>query len=312
MISKVITGKTFEGTCRYICSNENRSIILETEGVRGQHYKLMAADFEDQRSLRPSLGKAVFHSILSFHPTEKIDDTRLVEIAKEYLQKMGIADTQFSITKHTDQNHPHLHVIANLVNNKGETIKDNWIGLRGKKVAQQLTIQYGLIQAIGENLELTHLERLNEKEANKYVIYKTILEKLPLSKNLDDLKVKLKKDGMETLYKYKGETNELQGISFRVGNYKYKGSEVDRQFSVKNLERLLQQQQQHIPKFNQILTLLSKEDKTNQIDLERDYQYKNESILVQLIKPEYSSRQLPSQWQMNQKTKKKKSRELHL
>ncbi len=264
MISKVITGKTFEGTCRYICSNENRAIVLETEGVRGHHYKLMAADFQDQRCMRPSLGKAVFHAILSFHPTEKIDDARLVEIAKEYLQKMGITDTQFSITKHTDRNHPHLHVIANLVNNKGETIKDNWMGLRGKKVAQQLTIQYGLIQAIGKNLEITHLERLNEKEANKYVIYKAILEKLPVSKNLDDLKVKLQKEGIETLYKYKGQTNELQGISFRIGEYKYKGSEVDRQFSVKNLERLLQQQQQHIPRFNQFRPLLSKEDKSNQ------------------------------------------------
>lgn len=228
MISKVITGTTFAGTCRYICSNENRAIILETEGVRGHYYKLMAADFEDQHSLRPSLSKAVFHAILSFHPTEKIDDGRLVEIAKEYLQKMGITDTQISITKHTDRNHPHLHVIANLVNNKGETIKDNWIGLRGKKVAQELTVKYGLIQAIGKNLELTHLERLNEKEANKYVIYKAILEKLPVSKNLDDLKVKLQKENIETLYKYKGQTSEVQGISFRIGEYKYKGSEIDR------------------------------------------------------------------------------------
>lgn len=311
MISKVITGKTFEGTCRYICSNENRAMVLETEGVRGHHYKLMAADFEDQRSLRPSLTKAVFHAILSFHPTEKIEDARLVEIAKEYLKKIGITDTQYSITKHTDRNHPHLHVIANLVNNRGETIKDNWIGLRGKKVAQQLTIKYGLKQAVGKNLELTHLERLNEKEANKYVIYKAILEKLPVSKNLDDLKVKLQKDSIETLYKYKGQTNELQGISFRVGEYKYKGSEIDRQFSVKNLERVLQQQQ-HIPKFNQIQPSLSKEDKTNQIDWQTDHQHKNESILEQLLKPEYSSGQLPSQWQMNQKTKKKKSRGFHL
>lgn len=311
MISKVITGKTFEGTCRYICSNENRAIVLETEGVRGHHYKLMAADFEDQRSLRPSLSKAVFHAILSFHPTEKVNDVRLVEIAKEYLQKVGIKDTQYSITKHTDRNHPHLHVIANLVNNKAETIKDNWIGLRGKKVAQQLTIQYGLIQAIGKNLELTHLERLNEKEANKYVIYKTILKNLPVSKNLDDLKVKLQKENIETLYKYKGQTNELQGISFRIGDYKYKGSEIDRHFSVKNLGRVLQQQQ-NIPWFNQIRQSLSKEDKSNQIDLQTDHRHKNESILEQLIKPEYSSGQLPSQWQMNQKPKKKKSRGLHL
>ena len=133
-----------------------------------------------------------------------------------------------------------------------------------------------------------------------------------MSKNLDDLKVKLQKDGIETLYKYKGQTNELQGISFRVGEYKYKGSEIDRQFSVKNLEKVLQRQQ-HIPRFNQFRPLLSKDDKSNQIDLQSNHQHKNESILEQLLKPEYSSSgQLPSQWQMNQKPKKKKSRGLHL
>lgn len=115
------------------------------------------------------------------------------------------------------------------------------------------------------------------------------------------------------LYKYKGQTNELQGISFRIGDYKYKGSEIDRQFSVKNLERLLQQQQHlDVLRFNQMRSSLSKDDKSDQIDLQRDHQFKNESILEQLIKPEYSNGQLPFQWQMNQKPKKKKSRGLHL
>ena len=49
--------------------------------------------------------------------------------------KMGITETRFAITKHVDKDHPHLHIIANLLNNKGEVIKDNWIGLKGKKVA---------------------------------------------------------------------------------------------------------------------------------------------------------------------------------
>ncbi|WP_158605154.1 relaxase/mobilization nuclease domain-containing protein [Hanamia caeni] len=37
------------------------------------------------------------------------------------------------ITKHIDKNHQHLHILANLVNNNGETIKDNWIGFRVRK-----------------------------------------------------------------------------------------------------------------------------------------------------------------------------------
>ena len=141
MISKVITGKTFYGTCRYICMDQKRAEVLEVEGVRGYNYKLMSADFEMQQAYRPTLTKAVFHGILSFYPGEKIENQKMVEIAKEYLQKMKIVETQFAIVKHVDKNHPHLHIIANLVNNKGETIKDNWIGLRGKKIAQGADIK---------------------------------------------------------------------------------------------------------------------------------------------------------------------------
>ncbi len=148
MISKVIIGKTFYGACRYVCSDQKRAIILDSEGVRNYDYKLMAADFEMQHALRPSLSKAVFHGILSFYPGEKIEDKMMVEIAKEYLHEMKITDTQFAIVKHIDKNHQHLHVIANLVNNNGETIKDNWIGLKGKKIAQGLTKKYGLKEAV--------------------------------------------------------------------------------------------------------------------------------------------------------------------
>jgi hypothetical protein len=163
----------------------------------------MAADFEMQHSFRPSLSKAVFHGILSFYPGEKIEDKKMIGIAKDYLQKLGIINTQYAITKHIDKNHSHLHIIANLVNNNGKTIKDNWIGLKGKKIAQELTINYGLKEAVSKSLSLIHLEQLNEKEANKYMIYQAIAEKLSVCKTLDELKEKLQQQNIETLYKFK-------------------------------------------------------------------------------------------------------------
>ncbi len=112
-----------------------------------------------------------------------------------------------------------------------------------KKIAQKLTIEYGLKQAVSKNLALTNLESLNEGEAHKYFIYQSILEQLPRCKNLDELKEKLARQNIESLYKYKGQTNELQGSSFKIGNFKYKGSEIDRKFSINNLQKIFQQQQ---------------------------------------------------------------------
>ena len=114
MISKVIIGKSFYGACKYICDDERRAVVLETEGVRDHSYKLMATDFEMQQAIRPSLKKAVFHGILSFYPGEKIDDQKMIAIAKEYLQKIGITNTQYAITKHTDRDHPTFMLLQTL------------------------------------------------------------------------------------------------------------------------------------------------------------------------------------------------------
>jgi len=197
MISKVVIGKTFYGACRYICMDKKRAVVLEVEGVRDYDYKLMAKDFELQQSMRPSLTKAVFHGIISFYPGEKVEDKMMAEIAREYLAEMKITDTQFAIVKHIDKIHSHLHILANLVNNNGETIRDNWIGLKGKKVAQKLTKKYGLKEAISKDLSLVNLNALNEKEANRYIIYQAILDTIPRCWNLNDLKELLMKRKIE-------------------------------------------------------------------------------------------------------------------
>ena len=310
MISKVIIGKTFYGACRYVCMDQKRSVILETEGVRSYDYKLMAKDFEMQQAFRPSLKKAVFHGILRFYPGEKIEDQKMVEIVKEYLQEMKIVNTQFAIVKHVDKNHNHLHIIANLVNNKGEAIKDNWIGLKGKKTAQKLTAKYGLKEALSKNLKLTNLEALNEKEANRYIIYQAISEKLLTCKSLDELREKLKQENIETLYKYKGHSNELQGISFKLGEYKFKGSEIDRNFSIRNLQNVINQQQ--------VKSLLNLPAGTSKLPSQnRKFEIKegkNESknIIDLLMKPEQSNQLFPYQWRLDKKHKKKKSSGLNL
>lgn len=311
MISKVVIGKTFYGACRYVCMDRNRAVVLDTEGVRDYDYKLMAKDFELQQGLRPSLTKAVFHGIISFYPGEKIEDKMMAGIAKEYLNEMKIIDTQFAIVKHIDKNHVHLHIIANLVNNNGDAIKDSWIGLRGKKVSQSLTLKYGLKVANSKNLSLTNLEVLNEKEANKYIIYQAILELLPHCKSLDDLKEKLVKKQIETLYKYKGQTSELQGISFKMGDYKYKGSEIDRRFSISNLQKILQLQQSE--KLNQSPSALfySKSIPGNKQPEINKQASKDINILDELLKPEQRDQELPSAWRFEKK-KKKKSMGQHL
>lgn len=241
MISKPLPAHSFYHTCRYILNKPGSEVLL-AEGVRDYDFKLMAEDFIRQQQMRPNKKIACFHSVLSFHPSERLPDNKLMEVAQEYLRRLEITDTQFAICKHTDKKHLHLHVIANMVNNKGGVIPDNWIGLRGKKIVQQLTKEYDLIPAQGKDLKQTHQEALSESEATRYKIYEAISRHLPGCRTLDHLMNRLQKQGIITLIKYKGQTKEQQGISFKMGKYCFKGSKVDRKFSLAGLQKILAQQ----------------------------------------------------------------------
>jgi hypothetical protein len=156
------------------------------------------------------------------------------------------------------------------------------------------------------------LDRLNEKDANRYVIYQAILDRLPYSKSLDDLKEKLAKKNIETLYKYKGQTKELQGISFKIGNFKYKGSEIDRKFSVKNLQNAIDRQELNIsikPLATSNSNSIAKENIIPEFKKSRD---NNTNILLPVDKQQENTEPLPYQWKLGKRRRKKKSNRLNL
>src|SRR5580698_7041862 len=104
MISKVLpAARSFGPCCQYVCQDQSRAEVLKVEGVRGHDWKLMAEDFEHQRNLRTNKNQAVFHAVLSFYPGEKVSDNKMVDIAEKYLERIGMVNTQYAITKHTDK-----------------------------------------------------------------------------------------------------------------------------------------------------------------------------------------------------------------
>ena len=319
MISKVYHGHSFYGACRYIVSKPGAE-VLHWEGVRSYDYKLMAEDFLRQQGLRPGKEKACFHASLSFYPGEEVSDERMVKLAKEYLQQLGITNTQYSITKHTDRKHPHLHIVANLVNNEGKAISDSYLGLKGKKIAQQLTKEYKFIPAQRKNLHLHNAQALRVSERNRLIIYRAIKDTLPGCRTVEELERKLKEKGITTLYKYKGATSEKQGISFRVGDDIFKGSKVDRLFSLGNLQRTMEQSQKVTREQKQSVrgSKMPASDQQGQphrqpfphqpsLARDNDRGKEGESLISILTKPEHANEQTPSEL-LEQMRKKRKQR----
>lgn len=290
MISKVIKpGKSFAGACRYLLSNRERAEVILSEGIRDYDYRLMAADFESQRQLNPVLKSPVQHIILSWCAGEKISNEKMAEIATEYLRRIQVSNTQFTVVRHGDRDNPHLHILFNRVDNSGRTIKDNFLGLRGKKVAQQLTQEYGLIPAIKKDLQQTQMERMNGYDATRYEIYQAIYNLLPKCRTVEELKTLLEREKIGMVYKFKGHTNEIQGISFTKGKFKYKGSEIDRSFSYARLSKKLAQQQAQKQR-------LAMSHSATQSDLKAWAISRAMQMASDLLKAEEEYNQLPSEF----------------
>ena len=246
MVGKVISGSSFSGTVDYVMKEESR--ILEAEGIMPPEVKDMVQDFKDQTLLNPRLKNTVGHISLSFSPKDapRMTDALMTQIAKEYMQKMGITDTQYLLVRHLDQPHPHCHLVYNRVGNNGQTISDKNIKIRNAKVCRELTEKYGLYLAPGK--DDVRREQLREPDKTKYEIYDAMKGSLPKCKSWNELEGKLKEQGIGVRYKYCGLTDRKQGVLFSKNGFEFSGSKIDRAFSFTKLDSRfnhIQQQTQH-------------------------------------------------------------------
>ena len=253
MIAKIIKGTNFSGVVNYMLSKrEGKVKVLQANGVRSSLPNDIAHDFNLQASMCPSVQKPVCHTILSFsaHDSERLTDATMVKIANEYLHEMGYGDTQSLIVRHSDRQHPHLHICINRIGNDGKTISDRNEKYRSTKICRELTERYGL--TLGEGKKAVNRHRLRGEDKLRYEIFDGIKAVLPKSNNWKDFVTDLNKQGIATRFKTKGNTNVVQGIIFEKDGCSFSGSKIDRFCSFSRLnaeiERNIQQAQQHLSK----------------------------------------------------------------
>ena len=239
MIGKIISGSSFSGTVGYVMKEKSR--ILEAEGIVPPDAKRMAEDFNDQTLLNPRLKNTVGHISLSFSPKDapRMTDALMTQIAKEYMQKMGITDTQYLLVRHLDQPHPHCHLVYNRVGNDGQTISDKNIKIRNAKVCRELTEKYGLYLAPGK--DDVRRERLREPDKTRYEIYDAIKGCLPKCKNWNELEGKLKESApmrrMERVGEATGKTGHRRPLQvLRKYRSQTRGSVLEKRFRIFRLE----------------------------------------------------------------------------
>ena len=143
MIAKIVKGTSFRGCVQYVTGKDNAT-VLASDGVLLGSVGNIADSFEYQRGLNPRCSKPVGHIALSLKPEDKeklteqreqsqtslgsaesrrkkaegqLTDEMMAKIAREYMELMGIRDTQFILVRHHNTANPHCHLVYNRVDN---------------------------------------------------------------------------------------------------------------------------------------------------------------------------------------------------
>ncbi len=236
MMAKIVKGKAFKGVINYILDKEKNTRIIDFDGLRMKSKASLIRSFVIQASLNERVSKSVCHISLDFsaQDKDKLSNALMVQIARDYMKQMGIENTQYIIARHFDKEHPHIHLVFNRVDNNGKTITDSNDRFRSEKICKELTEKYGLYFSSGKENVKEH--RLKEPDKTKYEIYNVLNASVPKCKNWKQLLSELQKAGINTEFKYKGNSDEIQGVRFEKNGYLFNGSKVDKMYSYSKID----------------------------------------------------------------------------
>ena len=240
MIAKIMKGSDFKGVVYYILNDEKGTQIIDADGLFLENNDTIAQGFTGQARMNPRVTKAVGHIALSFSKEDapRLNNAVMARIAREYMERMGIKDTQYIIGRHFDKEHPHVHIAFNRIDNNGKTISDRNDRFRSERICKELIKKYGLHFANGK--EQVKVERLREPDKTRYGLYQILKAEVGRCKDWNTLLERLKRQGVDVQFKYKGQTNEIQGIVFTMNGYRFNGSKIDRAFSYSKIDAALQ------------------------------------------------------------------------
>ena len=230
---------SFARVVNYV-NNPKKARLIDCKDVRLDDNATIARSMQGQADDKPGrkLKNPVYHISLDFahEDTPKLTDALMVEIAREYMRRMGITNTQYIVCRHTDREHQHLHIVANRVDNDGNTISDSNDNVRNVKVCKALTREYGLYFSKGKmNVKR---DRLRGKDKVKYQIYDAIKAALPCCNCWSDLCDMLAKQGIGVNFKYNRNEGKIIGVSFTKNEISFSGSRIDRSMSFYKLDKL--------------------------------------------------------------------------
>lgn len=231
MIGGITKGSCFSGCVEYALALKEKNKearLLYSEGLLTDTPKDIIDGFECQRHLNNRVKHWCGHISLSYSPkdAERMSDEFMVKLALEYMDKMGIKNTQFIIARHLDKEHPHCHIVYNRVDNDGKCVSDSFEYYRNNEICDEMKKKYGL--TYGLNKDQVKTERLKGRSKTRQEIYLAVQAAKKSAKDWITFQRELAQKGVTVRKKFRRGTTEVDGLSFIKDGQKFKASQVDR------------------------------------------------------------------------------------
>ncbi len=249
MIAKQIKGKDFYGV---LCYNQKKidkeqGCIIDSNISPGSVVQ-QTKEFNIVRQLRPNLAKVVYHTSLNLPYTDKLTDEEFGNLARDYLEGMGFDDNQYIVYKHTDQDHSHIHLVANRVKFSGDVVSDSQDYKRSETLIRELEKKFKLTELIqkeesniltkGEIEKCIRTGEAPDRLQLQNIITEILKQNLILNEFIEKLKEKEINTKLNT-----SSSGTISGISFEHKNTTYKGSKIHKNLSWNNLKTKLKDEQ---------------------------------------------------------------------
>ena len=151
MVAKISMGSSLYGALAYNGEkiNEARGKLLATnkiynDGTGTVDIGRALNDFLLYMPSQTRVEKPVVHISLNPHPEDRLTDTDLQNIAREYLEKLGFGEQPYMVYKHEDIDRHHVHIVTVNVDENGRRLNCDSLFRRSDRIRRELEEKYGL------------------------------------------------------------------------------------------------------------------------------------------------------------------------
>ena len=203
--------------------------LIDSDSVFGNDYRRIVDSFDIGASLNKRISKPIGHISVSFDKADlpRLTDDFMVQLAKEYMERMGIRDTQYIIVRHLETSSPHFHIVYNRVNLHGKAIDESNNFDKSRDATKAIKLKYGLTFSPKKKLYEDAIAGMKPK----------IQAAMYRCKSWDEFRHRLAPAGITVEFYNDRDTGKPQGIRFSDGEFTFNGSKIDRAFSYKRLDK---------------------------------------------------------------------------